>query len=33
MPDLTHLPLFILASGILILTPGPAVLYINFGKP
>jgi len=28
MPDLTHLPLFILASGILILTPGPAVLYI-----
>jgi threonine/homoserine/homoserine lactone efflux protein len=28
MPDLTSLPLFILASGILILTPGPAVLYI-----
>jgi threonine/homoserine/homoserine lactone efflux protein len=28
MPDLTHLPLFILASGVLILTPGPAVLYI-----
>ena len=28
MPDLTHLPLFILASGVLIITPGPAVLYI-----
>ena len=28
MPDLTHLPLFILASAVLILTPGPAVLYI-----
>ena len=28
MPDPTHLPLFILASGVLILTPGPAVLYI-----
>jgi threonine/homoserine/homoserine lactone efflux protein len=28
MPDFTHLPLFILASAVLILTPGPAVLYI-----
>ena len=28
MPDLTHLHLFILASAVLILTPGPAVLYI-----
>jgi threonine/homoserine/homoserine lactone efflux protein len=28
MPDVTHLPLFILASGVLIITPGPAVLYI-----
>jgi len=28
MPDLTHLPLFILASAMLLLTPGPAVLYI-----
>jgi threonine/homoserine/homoserine lactone efflux protein len=28
MPDLTHLPLFLLASAILLLTPGPAVLYI-----
>lgn len=28
MPDLTHLPLFILASTVLLLTPGPAVLYI-----
>ena len=28
MPDLTHLPLFILASVVLLLTPGPAVLYI-----
>jgi threonine/homoserine/homoserine lactone efflux protein len=28
MPDLTHLPLFIIASVVLILTPGPAVLYI-----
>ena len=28
MPDLTHLPLFILASAVLLLTPGPAVLYI-----
>ena len=26
--DLTHLPLFILASVVLLLTPGPAVLYI-----
>lgn len=28
MPDLTHLSLFILASAVLLLTPGPAVLYI-----
>jgi len=28
MPDLAHLPLFILASVVLLLTPGPAVLYI-----
>jgi len=28
MPDLTHLPLFIIASAVLLLTPGPAVLYI-----
>jgi threonine/homoserine/homoserine lactone efflux protein len=28
MPDLTHLPLFIVASAVLLLTPGPAVLYI-----
>ena len=28
MPELTHLPLFILASAVLLLTPGPAVLYI-----
>ncbi len=28
MPDLTHLPLFILAAVVLLLTPGPAVLYI-----
>lgn len=28
MPDLTHLPLFIFASVVLLLTPGPAVLYI-----
>ena len=28
MPDLTHLSLFILASVVLLLTPGPAVLYI-----
>lgn len=28
MPDLTHLPLFILASVVLLVTPGPAVLYI-----
>jgi threonine/homoserine/homoserine lactone efflux protein len=28
MPDLAHLPLFILASAVLLLTPGPAVLYI-----
>jgi threonine/homoserine/homoserine lactone efflux protein len=28
MPNLTHLPLFILASAVLLLTPGPAVLYI-----
>jgi threonine/homoserine/homoserine lactone efflux protein len=28
MPDFTHLPLFILASAVLLLTPGPAVLYI-----
>jgi threonine/homoserine/homoserine lactone efflux protein len=28
MPDLTHLPLFLLASAVLLLTPGPAVLYI-----
>ncbi len=28
MPDLTHLSLFMLASVILLLTPGPAVLYI-----
>ncbi|MFZ7125776.1 MAG: LysE family translocator [Desulfobacterales bacterium] len=28
MPDPTHLLLFVLASGVLLLTPGPAVLYI-----
>jgi len=28
MLDLTHLPLFLLASALLLLTPGPAVLYI-----
>jgi threonine/homoserine/homoserine lactone efflux protein len=28
MLDLAHLPLFLLASAILLLTPGPAVLYI-----
>lgn len=28
MPDLTHLPLFIFASVVLLVTPGPAVLYI-----
>ena len=28
MPQLTNLPLFVLASAILLLTPGPAVLYI-----
>jgi threonine/homoserine/homoserine lactone efflux protein len=28
MLELTHLPLFIVASAVLILTPGPAVLYI-----
>ncbi|HSB73673.1 MAG TPA: LysE family translocator [Candidatus Methylomirabilis sp.] len=28
MPDLAHLPLFLLASLVLLLTPGPAVLYI-----
>jgi len=28
MPDLTQLPLFLLASAVLLLTPGPAVLYI-----
>ncbi len=28
MPGFTHLPLFILASIVLLLTPGPAVLYI-----
>jgi threonine/homoserine/homoserine lactone efflux protein len=28
MPDLTHLPLFIFASAVLLITPGPAVLYI-----
>ena len=28
MPDLAHLPLFIFASVVLLLTPGPAVLYI-----
>jgi threonine/homoserine/homoserine lactone efflux protein len=28
MPDLTHLPLFIISSAVLLLTPGPAVLYI-----
>jgi len=28
MPHLTHLSLFLLASAILLLTPGPAVLYI-----
>jgi threonine/homoserine/homoserine lactone efflux protein len=28
MPILTHLPLFILASAVLLITPGPAVLYI-----
>jgi threonine/homoserine/homoserine lactone efflux protein len=28
MPGLTHLPLFVVASLVLLLTPGPAVLYI-----
>ena len=28
MPDLSHMPLFILASVVLLVTPGPAVLYI-----
>jgi threonine/homoserine/homoserine lactone efflux protein len=28
MPSLIHLPLFLLASAVLLLTPGPAVLYI-----
>jgi threonine/homoserine/homoserine lactone efflux protein len=28
MPHFTHLPLFILASAVLLVTPGPAVLYI-----
>src|ERR671939_106093 len=28
MPDLVRLPLFLLASIVLLLTPGPAVLYI-----
>lgn len=28
MPDLVRLPLFVLASVVLLLTPGPAVLYI-----
>lgn len=28
MPDFTHLPLFIIASAVLLITPGPAVLYI-----
>jgi threonine/homoserine/homoserine lactone efflux protein len=28
MPNLAHLPLFLLASALLLLTPGPAVLYI-----
>src|SRR5690349_25125180 len=28
MPNLSHLPLFIFASVVLLLTPGPAVLYI-----
>jgi len=28
LPDITQLPLFILASVVLLLTPGPAVLYI-----
>src|SRR5574341_621508 len=28
MPDLTHLPLFLVASAVLLLTPGPAVLYV-----
>lgn len=28
MPDLTHLPVFFLTALILLLTPGPAVLYI-----
>jgi threonine/homoserine/homoserine lactone efflux protein len=28
MPDLTHLPLFVLASAVLLITPGSAVLYI-----
>ena len=28
MPNITHLPLFLVASAILLLTPGPAVLYI-----
>ena len=28
MPDLTHLSLFVFASAVLLITPGPAVLYI-----
>jgi threonine/homoserine/homoserine lactone efflux protein len=28
MPDLVHLPLFLVAAIVLLLTPGPAVLYI-----
>jgi threonine/homoserine/homoserine lactone efflux protein len=28
MPSLSHLPLFVFASAVLLLTPGPAVLYI-----
>jgi threonine/homoserine/homoserine lactone efflux protein len=28
MPDISHLPLFLVAAIVLLLTPGPAVLYI-----
>jgi threonine/homoserine/homoserine lactone efflux protein len=28
MPDFTHISLFVLASAVLLITPGPAVLYI-----
>jgi threonine/homoserine/homoserine lactone efflux protein len=28
MPDFSHLPIFLIASAVLLITPGPAVLYI-----